>query len=161
MRLTSALRALAGEQDCYLCGGASAQAICMECVTAFPASPPDACTRCALPVPQAGICGRCLADPPHFDATVATFAYGNPLDQALQAFKYRHALGLTRFLSAHLDQALDAARRLSLLGGSASPEMAAPAGGAASLGVDLIVPMPLAAARLAARGFNQAFKPCA
>ncbi len=158
MRLTSTLRALAAEQDCYLCGCASTQSICVECVTVFPASPPNACTHCALPVPQAGMCGRCLADPPHFDATVAAFAYGDPLDQALQAFKYRHALGLARFLSAHLDQALDAARHAPLQGGSASPEMAAPVGGTASLGVDLIVPMPLAAPRLAERGFNQALE---
>lgn len=164
MRLTAALRALATEQDCYLCGCASVQAICMECVAVFPASPPNACPRCALAVPPAGVCGRCLADPPHFDATVAAFAYGDPLDQALQAFKYRHALGLTRFLAAQLDRALDAAQGASRLTGTASPGSAKPSGAAAppaaaaSFGVDLIVPMPLSPARLAERGFNQALE---
>ena len=170
MRLTAALRTtlhtslrkLASEQDCYLCGCASVQAICMECVAVFPAPPPHACPRCALPVPQAGVCGRCIADPPHFDATVAAFAYGEPLDQALQAFKYRHALGLTHFLAAQLDRALDvaqaAARDARLPAALASHGGAAVVACAASPVIDLIVPMPLAPARLADRGFNQALE---
>ena len=152
MNLTAALHRLAAEQDCYLCGCASVQAVCMECVAAFPSAPAPACPCCALPVPHAGLngprgsCGRCLVNPPHFDATVAAFAYGDPLDKALQAFKYRHALGLTRFLAAQLDRTLGVLARASLVAGSASP------------GVDLIVPMPLARARLAQRGFNQALE---
>lgn len=158
MRLTAALRTLASEQDCYLCGCASVRAICMESVAVFPASPPHACPRCALPVPQAGVCGVCLTHPPCFDATVAAYAYGDPLDQALQAFKYRHALGLTRFLAAQLDRALDAAQAAGLLPSTTPPASAATSTFAASRGVDLIVPMPLAPARLADRGFNQALE---
>lgn len=135
MSVADALRALAAEQDCYLCGGTATQPVCTECVAALPRLPAGICPRCALPSGNGGPCGRCIASAPHFDATVAALAYGDPLDQALQAFKYRHALGLTRFLSSLIDAAIG--------------DIA---------GIDLIVPMPLARARLAERGFNQALE---
>lgn len=84
-------------------------------------------------------CGRCLTHPPHYDTTVAALAYADPLDHAVQAFKYHHALGLARFLSGLLDDAVSAA-------------------GAPDTRIDLIIPLPLAPARLAQRGFNQALE---
>lgn len=139
------LRKLAAEQDCYLCDCAASAPVCAECVAAFPSLPRACCPCCALPSAAAGLplsatlrCGRCVSRPPHYDATVAARAYGDPLDHAVQAFKYRHALGLTRFLSGLLDDAIGAA-------GSGS-------------GIDLIIALPLAPARLSERGFNQALE---
>lgn len=144
MSMAEALRALASEQDCYLCGATASQPVCADCVAALPRLPAGICPCCALPSGTGSTCGRCIASPPHYDATVAALAYGDPLDHALQAFKYRHALGLTRFLASLLDAAID---RAGSTGGTGSAPR-----------VDLIVPMPLARARLAERGFNQALE---
>jgi ComF family protein len=94
---------------------------------------PECCPRCALPSPRGSLCGACLADPPHFDGTVALWAYEFPSDRLVQALKYRAWLGLAPFF----------ARRL------ASRSLPA---------VDLIVPMPQHPHRLAQRGFNQALE---
>ena len=136
--LTQTIGAAANEQDCFLCGLTAQRPLCDGCIAACPALPASVCRRCALPTTGSSLCGRCLHTPPPFDSTIAAFAYGAPLAQALQAFKYRAALGLTKFLSSALAAAVDAQ-----------------AGGGQ---VDLIVPMPLARTRLAERGFNQALE---
>lgn len=84
-----------------------------------------------MPTPEAAVCGRCLRDPPAFDATGAAFAYRFPVDRMVQALKYRERLALAGFFA-------DALRPFR------------PSGDA------LIVPMPLHRRRLRERGFNQA-----
>ncbi|MGH8620087.1 MAG: ComF family protein, partial [Burkholderiales bacterium] len=105
-------------------------AVCAACAAALPLAEP-ACPQCAAPSSTGGVCGRCLAHPPRFDAVSAGFAYAWPADALVQAFKYggNHAAG--RFLARAL-----AAR--------------------ARERPDLVVPIPLAPGRLAERGFNQA-----
>ncbi len=149
MTILSALRDLASEQDCYLCGSTTPRPVCAQCVIALPTLPAGLCPGCALPGAAGLTCGRCLSNPPHYDATIAAFAYADPLDQALQAFKYHHALGLSRFLAALLDGAIDTA--------DAATTAASRAAGRPRP-VDLIVPMPLSRDRLAERGFNQALE---
>ena len=90
-----------------------------------------ACPVCAEASPGGNLCGTCLKDMPHFDATFAPFAYAFPLDKLVQALKYQHRLAVAAFLA---DAMLAGAR---------------PDG-------DLIVPLPLSAGRLRERGFNQA-----
>lgn len=136
--LRASLWSLAAGQDCYLCDGAATAAVCAGCVAAFPPLPTARCVCCALPAATGQHCGRCLSHPPHYDHTIAALAYGDPLDQAVQAFKYRPALGLSRFLSGLLDEAVSAAT--------------------AGNQIDLIIPLPLAPARLTERGFNQALE---
>jgi ComF family protein len=136
--LTQTIGAAANEQDCFLCGLTARHPLCDSCIAACPALPASLCPCCALPSTGNSLCGRCLHTPPPFDSTVAAFAYGAPLNQALQAFKYRAALGLTGFLGGSLAAAVDAH----------------PGAGK----IDLIVPMPLARVRLAGRGFNQALE---
>ena len=94
-----------------------------------------ACPRCAGPAPAGLVCGRCLSHPPHYDATLAAFSYAFPVDALVQAFKYggNHAAG--RFLAGAVARRLD--------------DRAPP---------DLVLPMPLAPARLRERGFNQAME---
>ena len=117
--------------SCLICRGGSRELLCAACAAELPRLPAG-CPRCALPSPQGALCGRCLAEPPHYDATVAVFAYDFPADALVHALKFRAELGLARFLGRLI------------------------AGQVASTDVDHVVPVPLAAARLRARGYNQA-----
>ncbi len=122
-------------QDCLLCGQASDSCIlCPACDDDLPRLPVSRCPRCALPTPEGELCGRCLAQPPHYDRTLAVFNYGFPLDKLLQAFKYAHRLSLAPFFGRLLAEE------------------------AASCSADLIVPLPLHRTRLRERGFNQALE---
>jgi ComF family protein len=102
-----------------------------------------ACARCALPLPiPAQRCGECLKDEPPFDAAFAPYQYGHPLDLLLTKLKFGHSLAAGRVLTelwiAALRQALD--------------------GGAIGALPAAIVPVPLHAARLRERGYNQALE---
>ncbi len=122
-------------QACYLCGGrVLGGALCAGCESDLPRLSGACCPQCALPSAGGEICGACLKHPPAFDRTLATFAYAFPLDALVQQCKYSHAIHLTALFSGH---------------------MATRIGGAAN-GIDILLPMPLHPARLAARGFNQA-----
>lgn len=120
-------------RDCLLCAGPSGVAqLCPGCAASLPRLPRERCPVCALPTPGAAVCGACLVHPPHFDATHAVFRYEFPVDRLIQELKYGHRLAGADFL----------ARELAALPLSHRP--------------DLILPVPLAPARLAGRGFNQA-----
>ncbi len=122
-------------QDCLLCGAESGRAIlCPACADDLPRLPERRCPQCALPTPQAEICGRCLKNPPHYDATLAAFRYDFPVDKLIQSFKYAHRLAVGRYFGERL------------------------AGLARSCDADLIIPLPLHMQRLRERGFNQALE---
>ncbi len=78
-------------------------------------------------------CGACLRHPPHYDASFAAFLYTYPVDSLIQALKYGGQLALATLFAQALHQRIGQGN-----------------------GIDLIVPLPLHAARLAERGFNQA-----
>jgi ComF family protein len=120
-------------QDCFFCGAPSHAPLCGGCGAALPRLPAARCPSCALPALDGRICGRCLGAAPHYDATAAALAYAYPVDGAIQAFKYRRALGLTRSFADLIEAALDG-----------------------SPAVGLVIPAPLSARRLAERGYNQA-----
>jgi len=90
-----------------------------------------------LPVPEGTQCGRCLGEPPAFDATVAVFKYAFPADVLVQGLKFRSELALAALLADELYSEVSAAR----------------AGG-----VDLILPVPLHELRLRERGYNQSME---
>ena len=120
-------------QDCLLCQAASGtELLCPACARELPASA-SACPRCAALGNSGAECGACLADTPHYDASLAAFVYAYPLDVLVQALKYGGQLAL----GAWFAQALR--RRIG-----------------ATSDIDLVVPLPLHPARLAERGFNQA-----
>lgn len=87
-----------------------------------------------MPGTEGAICGRCLKQPPAFDATTALYRYDYPLDRLVHRLKYG-----ADFAVAHAFAAC------------ALRAMPRPA-------VDLVVPVPLHAARLAERGFNQSLE---
>jgi ComF family protein len=86
---------------------------------------------CALPLTEGDWCGACLARAPAWDAAVAAYAYAFPVDALIAAYKYRGDLALAPLLAAGVVEA-------------------------AAATVDVLVPVPLSAARLRQRGFNQA-----
>ena len=119
-------------QDCLLCGAYSGDALlCPACDAELPILPANACPVCAEASPGSAVCGACLKERPRFDATVARFRYAFPVDRLVQTLKYQRRTTTADFLAD------------AMLSGSR------PSG-------DVIVPLPLSAARLRERGFNQA-----
>ncbi len=118
---------------CLLCGeSADGTGLCKGCAAALPRLGASRCPVCALPGATSETCGRCLRERPHFDRVVAAFAYAFPATALVQRLKYRRELACARPLAFAMAEALDR-----------EPYP------------DLVMPMPLARARLAERGFNQ------
>lgn len=121
--------------DCLLCGGEAAVGfLCPSCADDLPRMPASCCPVCAeaLPSPATDLpCGACLKEPPAFDRTISPFRYAFPMDKLVQELKFGHRLALAGLLA----RAMLAGER--------------PAG-------ELLLPVPLPAARLRERGFNQA-----
>ncbi len=118
---------------CLLCGGsADGAGLCKGCAAALPRLGTSRCPVCALPNATGERCGRCLRERPQFDRVVAAFSYEFPATALIHRLKYRGELACARPLAFALAQTLER-----------EPYP------------DLVVPMPLARARLADRGFNQ------
>lgn len=140
MGLTGISRRLHGwvghvPSQCAFCHTWPAQRICNACVARF-AQPAARCQRCALRVPTGvSVCGACIRTPPSFDACIAAVDYAYPWADALAQFKFRRDPGWARALSTlmrstpWMEPALETA--------------------------DRVLPVPLSAERLRARGFNQ------
>jgi ComF family protein len=122
---------------CAVCRGWGRGAVCATCLArGTPAR--VRCTRCAIEVPAGqAVCGACLRDPPPWDAAVTAFDYAAPWDHLIARFKFHAALDLAPLFVAHL---------------------AAAAAGASAEAPALLLPMPLGAARLRERGYNQAWE---
>lgn len=86
-----------------------------------------------MPLGSGRVCGACLDRPPRFDRVEAALAYQFPMDALIRAFKYGGRLAMARVLGELLASSVDG-------------------------DIDAIVPMPLAPARLAGRGYNQALE---
>lgn len=109
--------------------------ICTDCTSRFAANVPR-CDRCALRSPSGTrLCGACLRAPPAWSRAIAACDYGYPWDGLLTAFKFHSALDLLPALAG-------------LMAASLRPPPAAE--------IDLLLPVPLSAARLRERGYNQA-----
>jgi ComF family protein len=117
--------------SCFLCRGAARGTLCPACDADLPRLAGTLCPRCALPSPGAAVCGRCLADAPHYDATVAALAYRFPADTLVHSLKFRGQLALAPLMG---DLLIDKIRER----------------------IDLVVPVPLSRERLRERGYNQA-----
>jgi ComF family protein len=117
---------------CFVCRGSAHALLCEACRGELPRLAGEVCPRCALPTPRAALCGRCLSEPPDYDATSAVFAYEFPADALVHALKFRGELALASFLGRALLERISGAR------------------------VDCVIPVPLSAKRLRERGYNQA-----
>jgi ComF family protein len=142
--LTRAARRLANRVfggTCLLCRGAAHHArdeglLCEACNRDLPRLDAEGlCPRCALPAPGGSLCGACLAQPPQFDATAAALAYRFPADVLVHALKFRGVLAISVLLGRVLAQRV---------AGSVRP--------------DAVLPVPLSAARMRTRGYNQSME---
>ncbi len=121
--------------SCFLCRGKADALLCAACDADLPRLGAELCPRCALASPGSAVCGRCLTQPPHYDATFAALAYRFPADELVQALKFRSELALAPLFAKLLAENLNGAEA-----------------------VDFILPVPLSARRLRERGYNQALE---
>jgi ComF family protein len=118
--------------SCLLCAGpAAGQLLCAPCATDLPRLTAPHCDTCALPVTAGNRCGACLTHVPAYDHVCAPFTYAFPANALVQALKYRSMLAIAPLFGNAIAASLDERP-------------------------DVIIPMPLADARLRERGFNQA-----
>src|SRR3954469_775495 len=115
--------------SCFVCRGTARGLLCAECDAELPRLTRPLCPRCALESPGGAVCGRCLREPPAYDATVAALAYEFPADVLVQALKFPGELAMAAFLASLMK---------------------------ADGKVDCVVPVPLSRDRLRSRGYNQA-----
>jgi ComF family protein len=126
-----------GPSLCGVCRAWGRGRVCADCLARF-AAPTKRCCRCALSLPSTTtLCGACVTTPPAFDAALAAVDYQAPWDRLVTAFKFHGALELAPLFA---DAIVNAERRRT-----ARIER-------------LLLPVPLAAARLRERGYNQAWE---
>jgi ComF family protein len=122
---------------CTVCDLARRWPACDACLRDYFDPAARRCAVCALRLPSAlagDRCGRCLRDPPHYDATVALADYVAPVDRMIGALKFSGRLMLADAFG-------------TLLAGRAHEALVA---------ADVVCAVPLAFERQAERGFNQA-----
>ena len=124
-----------GPSQCEICRRWAGARLCADCLQRF--APPQArCACCALRLGLATpACGECLRNPPPFELTLCAVDYGFPWDHLITAFKFHGQTELAAPLSGCMAQALPAVPPCTL-----------------------VLPVPLATARLATRGYNQAWE---
>ena len=108
--------------------------LCAECLDQVLRVAPPVCARCGTMVAADGLCHRCQTAPLHIECIRSVFCFEGVLRDALHRFKYR---GLTALAAS--------------LGGLMAAywtQHPVPA--------DVVVPVPLHAARRRERGYNQA-----
>jgi len=136
-RLLRPLRDLVLPTQCALCRGWGPQRLCDDCRTRF-AAPLPRCSLCALRVPAGVVrCAACIATPPPWDGALAAVDYAHPWDTLIRRFKFDAALDLADMFARLMADAVHAH------GLGTAP---------------LLLPVPLAAARLHERGYNQSWE---
>lgn len=122
--------------QCAVCHAWPRQAVCADCVARF-AQRRARCATCAVALEGgARQCGACLRDPPPLDACFAAVDYAYPWADIIARFKFQGESGWAATL---------AQRIAAVPGVEAALERATH-----------VLPMPLEAARLRQRGYNQA-----
>ena len=107
--------------------------LCEQCLARFEPIRPPVCRRCGHPNPHDGLCRSCEHTPSPLDGISAAAVFAPPLRDVIHVFKYGNGRGLAPALARPMVTAWQAT----------------------GLAVDLIAPVPLHAARLAERGYNQ------
>jgi ComF family protein len=125
--------------SCEVCRLWSKEALCGACTSLFHVERPR-CLRCAQTLPASSangsetLCQDCQHRPPLFERACVAFDYAFPWDGLIQRLKFGDRTDLAKPLGHALAERIRAAATRA----------------------DLVVPMPLAPARLAERGYNQA-----
>lgn len=124
---------------CALCGKRATgnYDLCPGCLSELPFNR-TGCRCCALPLPKQGLlCGPCSDRAPPYERAIIPFRYAPPLDYLLQQLKFNRRLHLAPLLAELMAEAV-LAREDEL------PQ--------------LLIPVPLSAARMRERGYNQALE---
>lgn len=141
--LTALLNRMPGLPSvCQVCGSWPAAPVCPACRQRH-APPIERCLRCARPLPEeAPLCGECLiateSSPVQRCLTAVDYIF--PWDKLIGRFKFRNEPGWAGALGELMVQS---ATRQEFL----APDM-------------LLAPVPVTRARLAERGYNQAWELC-
>lgn len=124
--------------QCAICRDWPSRPLCDPCIARF-ALPVARCPTCAIPVPT-GVerCSDCVRRPPPLDACIAACAYAWPWPGHISHFKFRGETGWAAAFAQLMRSAPWAEPALERC--------------------DLVLPMPLATARLRERGFNQSLE---
>lgn len=123
--------------QCLVCHSWPSRWLCAGCASACWQPDTRRCQRCALPLPAtSNICTACLRDAPVLRHCHAAVDYSPPWDGVVQQLKFHQHLAWARHMAQLLRQ---------------SPGVSATLAQA-----DLVLPVPLSAARLRERGYNQA-----
>ncbi len=117
---------------CVACGRRGHE-MCPQCWSESRPLAAPLCPRCSVPSNEGRLCRQCAGHVHPTHAILARYPFEGAIRSALVALKYRSRTRLAPILSVALDAAL-AARPVSF---------------------DLVVPVPLSAGRLRARGHNQ------
>lgn len=141
-RVSAALRRFLWASQCVLCGGRGTpdRDLCAGCERDLPTNV-RCCSLCAQPLlvaVAAAICGACVQRMPRFDACFAPYLYAYPLDHMIRALKYGGGVAHGRVLAE-----LFVARWREAARGD-RPQV--------------LLPVPLGAARYIERGYNQAIE---
>jgi len=128
---------------CVLCHAHSQNGLCPGCCEFYFSRQINRCHQCGNPLasPQTHLpCGTCQKHPPHFDAAIVVTDYAPPVDQLVQAFKFKAHLALAPLFANLLYQVIST----PCYAGFPRP--------------DFLTAVPLGTARLSERGFNQALE---
>lgn len=134
-KVNHALRAWLWPERCRFCRLPPGP-VCGDCCTALPWVA-HACPRCARVGACASLCAGCTRQPPPQQHTWAPLRYEAPIAPRIVAFKFDAELGAAGWLAGLMVQRL-----------SVRPQPLP----------ELLIPVPLHAARLRARGYNQALE---
>ena len=122
--------------QCEVCHAWPSQPVCTDCISRFAITQPR-CQTCALRMHTSVLrCGECITHPTALDMCLAAVSYEYPWAGLIGLFKFHNrpawAAQIARAMHTNpqVQTALDAA--------------------------DFVMPMPLSAARLRTRGYNQA-----
>ena len=134
--------------QCAVCHSWPAAQVCQPCLARFKTDA-ACCPLCALPVPASPstglpcselVCAACMRERPPMDATLAGVPYAYPWSALIARYKFGEQHGWAGFFAGLLLQAPGVAQTLRQLQAA-----------------DWVIPLPLSAERLEARGFNQAW----
>ena len=127
---------------CMVCENPQAKIVCDKCrkrIAINRSRIGPSCAVCALPIkPHQSICTQCEEERPAFDRVVYLDLYQEPLRHPLHLLKYQ--------------------KRLACASGFALLWNTFHQNALKSCDADVLIPVPLSQAKLAARGFNQAWE---
>lgn len=117
--------------QCALCGDGGTL-LCESCAQTLPRAVGERCVRCWIPVRGATLCAHCIADPPAFLSLRAAYVLDGGARRLAHELKYEGLTSLAEPMARLAVSVID------------------------GVDAELIVPVPLYAARERSRGYNQA-----